>query len=89
MKIVGVGLDEPETNQAWAEEEAFEFELWTDDDKALGLTYGALSGDTDTSVKRITRVLDADGLLVLEYDEVDVGTSPFDVLDDCGILFGG
>ena len=28
--IVGVGLDEPADNLAWAEDEGFTYELWTD-----------------------------------------------------------
>lgn len=37
----------------------------------------------------MTRILDADGVLVLEYNDVDFGTSPQEVLEDCEILFGG
>ena len=36
----------------------------------------------------MTRVLDADGTLVLEYDVVPVGTHPSHVLHDVEILFG-
>jgi len=86
---VGVGLDTPSTNQAWAEDEKFQFELWTDDDKTLGVTYGALSSTSDNSVNRVTMLLDEKGELLLEYtDSIDVGTHPDDVLEDCQILFG-
>jgi len=85
---VGVGLDTPSTNQSWAESEKFQFELWTDDDKTLGTTYGALSS-TSGAVKRVTMLLDEKGELLLEYtDSIDVGTHPGDVLEDCEILFG-
>jgi peroxiredoxin len=83
-----VGLDSPEDNLAWAEDEGFPFELWTDEDKTLGVTYGALDGERDTSVSRITVVLDADGVLALEYlDDIVVGTHPEQVLEDCEALF--
>ena len=86
---MGVGLDTPSTNQAWAEDEKFQFELWTDDDKTLGVTYGALSSSSDSSVRRVTMLLDDKGELLLEYtDAIDVGTHPADVLEDCEILFG-
>ena len=89
MEIVGVGLDTPSTNQSWAEDEKFQFELWTDDDKTLGVTYGALTSTSDGSVKRVTMLLDEKGELLLEYtDHIDVGTHPDDVLSDCEILFG-
>ena len=86
---MGVGLDTPSTNQAWADDEGFQFELWTDDDKTLGVTYGALSSTSDTSVKRVTMLLDEKGELILEYTTaIDVGTHPSLVLEDCEILFG-
>jgi thioredoxin-dependent peroxiredoxin len=87
--IVGVGVDTPADNQAWAEEEKFQYELWTDDDATLGMTYGALSSASDNSVSRITMLLDAKGDLLLEYTEdIVVGTHPSEVLEDCEILFG-
>lgn len=87
---MGVGLDDPEANLAWAEEEAFLYELWTDDDKVLGVTYGALEGERDNSVDRVTMLLDAEGDLILTYTEaINVGTHPADVLEDCEAIFGG
>ena len=89
MEIVGAGLDSPATNQAWAEDEGFQYELWTDEDKTLGITYGALSGAGDASVARVTMLLDEKGELLLEYtSSIDVGTHPGEVLEDCEILFG-
>jgi peroxiredoxin len=89
VAIVGAGLDTPEDNQEWAEQEDFQYELWTDDDKALGTTYGALSSTADSSVSRVTMLLDAKGDLLLEYaDSIDVGVHPTQVLHDCEILFG-
>lgn len=83
-----MGLDDPETNQAWAEEEGYEYEIWTDNDKVLGITYGALTDESDSSVKRLTRLLDENGDLVLEYNDIDVGASPSEILSDCQALFG-
>ena len=89
MVIVGVGLDDPEENLEWSEEEAFTFALWTDDDKVLGTTYDALDGERDTSVDRVTALLDADGNLVLQYlEDINIGTHPGRVLEDCEALFG-
>ena len=90
MTIIGVGLDSPAENLAWTEDEGFAFELWTDDDSTLGVTYGALDGPRDTFVDRVTMLLDADGELLLEYvDSIDVGEHPSKVLEDCEALFGG
>ncbi len=89
MHIVGVGFDSPQDNTEWAAEEGFQFELWTDDDKTLAVYYGAASSTSALIPSRVTRVLDADGVLVLEYQVTDIGIHPQDVLDDCRILFGG
>lgn len=87
---MGVGLDSPADNLAWSDTEGFLYDLWTDDDAVLGVTYGALSNDRDTSVDRVTMLLDADGALLLEYTEaINVGTHPAQVLEDCEALFGG
>ncbi len=88
MRIVGAGLDTPQANQAWAEEEGFTFDIWTDDERTLGRTYGALDSATDRSVARLTVLLDANGDLLLTYPVVPVGTHPGQVLSDCAAIFG-
>ncbi len=90
MRIVGAGLSSPQANQAWAEQEGYLYEIWTDDTRALGMTYGALDGPRDSGVARVTVVLDSDGTLLLSYlEDVVVGTHPGQVLADCEALFGG
>jgi len=89
VRIVGAGLSSPQANQAWAEQEGYAYELWTDDTRTLGVTYGALDSRRDGSVARITVLLDADGGLLLSYlEDVVVGTHPGQVLSDCEALFG-
>ena len=88
VSIVGVGFDSPEANSAWLEAENFLFELWTDDDKALALYYGAAESTDATYPSRLTRILNSEGEMILEYNAVNVATSPAEVLSDCIILFG-
>ena len=96
MSIVGVSFDTTTANQAWATEHGFQYELWTDDDgvlpldKTLALHYGSISSDTGASqdAGRVTRLLDANGDLLLEYGSVNVSVHPQNVLDDCTALFG-
>ncbi len=88
MGIVGVSFNKPEKNRGWAEAEGYPFPLWSDDDKALALHYGAVGNKLMPVPSRITLILDAQGQLVLRYDDVNVGTHPGDVLDDCRALFG-
>lgn len=90
MQIVGVSFDAPTKNQAWAEEEGFRFDLWSDDARTLALTYGAASDGSQGSASRITVLLDPLGDLALVYaDGIDVGTHPDEVLHDCQVLWGG
>ena len=89
VQIVGVGFNPPEAMQAWAEDEGFTYELWTDTDRTLALTYGAAKRPDQSSPSRITMLLDAEGRLLLEYvGAIDTGTHPNDVLTDCEALFG-
>ena len=85
---MGVSFDDPDDNQDWAQDEGFAFELWTDSDKTLALYYGSIEQENSWLPGRVTRVLDAEGTLVLEYDDVSISQGPQDVLEDCQVLFG-
>jgi len=88
VKIIGVSFDTPTENEDWAVDEGFQFDLWSDTYRDLALYYGAATSPTQGSASRITKILDEDGNLVLEYPVVSVGTHPAQVLADCEILFG-
>lgn len=89
MAIVGVSFDDYETNQAWAEEEEYLFELWTDDDeRTLAVTYGAAASSSAGYANRKTMLIDADGNLLLEYLSVSPSGHAQEVLEDCQALFG-
>ena len=84
---MGVSFDAPADNQAWAEDEGFQYELWSDDSRALAMHYGAAVSDTQTYALRVTVLLDADGDLVLEYNVGgDIATHPGRVLEDIETL---
>ena len=89
VRIVGVSFDAPAVNQAWAEEEGFAFELWTDGvEHPLAVHYGAARA-TSAVPQRKTVLLDAEGDLLLQYQVTAIGTHPGQVLEDCITLFGG
>lgn len=74
---------------AWVEAEGFQYEVWTDDDVTLGQHYGAAKSVSTEYLNRITMLIGADGELLLEYTEdINLGTHPSEVLEDCEILFG-
>ena len=85
---MGVTFDSPSRNKAWAEEEGYQYELWTDDTRALALAYGAVDSASAVIPQRLTVVLDADGNQLLEYEVSTIGTHPGQVLSDCEVLFG-
>lgn len=89
MRIVGVSFDDPSDNAAWREDEGFQYELWTDDDRTLALTYGAAASASAAVPSRVTVLLDENGDLLLKYAVRDLGTHPASVLEDCEALFGG
>ena len=69
--------------QEWAEEQSYEFDIWSDQDRTLGAYYGAADGPGDSVFSRVTKVTNPDGVLVLEYvDAIDTGTHPSEVLSD-------
>ncbi|MFT4977321.1 MAG: peroxiredoxin [Myxococcota bacterium] len=90
MNIVGVGFDEPDEMAEWAADEGFQYEVWTDDDRTLAVHYGAARNASAAFADRVTMLLGSDGQLLLEYtSNIDFGTHPIEVLEDCEILFGG
>lgn len=85
---MAVSFGGPDVTRAWVENQSFPYEVWTDADKTLALTYGAIDDPSAARPSRITVVLDAEGELVLEYRSVGVMAHPQEVLDDVGVRFG-
>ena len=86
---MGVGFANPSKNTDWVEDQDYEFEVWTDNDKVLSLYYGAIDDPGDIAPSRHTKLLDANGELILEYvDNVNPTGHPQEVLEDCEALFG-
>jgi peroxiredoxin len=85
---VGVSFDEVADNAAFAEAQAYTYELWSDLDRTLAMHYGAATSASQAMASRNTALLDADGVWRLEYAPANVMTNAQDVLEDCEILFG-
>ena len=66
----------------------FPYEMWNDSEKKLALYYGAATSESQKMPARVTRILDSEGKLLLEYNNVNFMANPQDVLDDCKLLFG-
>ena len=50
--------------------------------------YGAASSESQTFADRLTKIIDSDGTLILEYRVSGVGTHPQEVLDDLLVIYG-
>lgn len=88
MKIVGVSFNTVQRNDKWAKNQEFQYEVWSDSKRELGLALGAASKPDQGSPRRVTRVLDAEGRVILAYDKVSVMSDPQTVLDDYKALTG-
>lgn len=86
VEIVGVSFNKPEKNAEWVADQSFPYEVWSDTERALAVQLGA-GGPKAAFPRRITRVLDASGQVVLAYDDVNVGAHPEQVLQDCTARF--
>jgi peroxiredoxin len=87
IEIVGVGFGSPEDNLSWAQDEGFQYEIWSDDDRTLAVYYGAAGSSSDWFPARRTVLLGSQGELLLEYEVSDFGTHPAKVLEDCQAIF--
>jgi peroxiredoxin len=89
VRLVGVGFSPPEAMASWAEKQEYLYEIWSDTDRTLAMHYGAADRADARTARRVTKVLDAEGKLALEYKVgLNVATHPKDVLADCRALFG-
>jgi peroxiredoxin len=85
---VGVSFNKPEKNASWVTNQEFQYEVWSDSERSLAMMLGAATKADQGMPSRVTRVLDAEGRVVLSYDQVKVGSHPEQVLEDCRALFG-
>ena len=83
-----MGFGPTPVNADWVLKEGYQYEVWNDLNKTLALHYGAISSAFEFFPQRITRLLDADGTVIVEYNNVQVDGHPEQVLDDCKAIFG-
>lgn len=91
VQIVGVSTGSPEDLQSWADQEGFQYELWQDDSRGMLATRYSADDGWFGAYARITVLLDAEGKLILEYNEISdfsPGAHPEEVLADCQQIFG-
>ena len=80
VRIVGVSFDAPADNRAWAMEQKFPFELWTDHQRNLARVFGAATTSDATYPGRVTVLLDEQGQVLKRWDVLNPGGHPKEVL---------
>ena len=85
MSIVGATYGSAANAANWVEDQEFQYEVWSDQDKVLGQALGAGDGGM---AKRVSALLDSQGRVVVRYPEVGFGRHPSEMLDDVRRLEG-
>jgi peroxiredoxin Q/BCP len=83
--ILGASFDTPAENKAFAEAQGFPYRLLSDVDHAVGRVYGAEKGPDEKFPdfpKRVTFLIDPDGVVRRVYQVTDTATHPEQVLAD-------
>ena len=87
VRIVAVGFNSVRRQKNWKKDQRYAFEVWKDLGNSLAIHYGAAKRKSSLYPDRISRLLDVEGNVLLEYNDVKVGTHPQRVLEDCRKLF--
>ena len=69
-----------ESNAAFARKQGFSFPLLCDEERELGLAYGACDTPDARSAKRISYVIGPDGKIAQAYPKVSPASHPAEVL---------
>ena len=82
LTVLGVSFDTEEENRAFAEKFDFPFDLLCDTERELGMAYGACDDPEEGYAKRISYLIDENGLIAKAYANVQPAEHPAEVLKD-------
>ena len=69
--MLGASLNAVEDNAAFARKNGFTFPLLCDTDRSISIAYGACDDVKDRYAKRISFLIDEQGIITRVYDSVD------------------
>jgi len=87
--VLGASFDTPEDNHAFSVSQQFGFPLLSDVDRAVGKAYEVARGDDDQYAafpRRLSYLIDGDGVIRKAYTVSDVGAHADEVLADLATL---
>jgi peroxiredoxin Q/BCP len=90
--ILGASFDTVEENRAFAEAQGFQYQLLSDVTREVGEAYGVKKGPDEQWAdfpKRLTFLIDPDGIVRKVYEVADVASHPQQVLDDVRAMSNG
>jgi peroxiredoxin Q/BCP len=83
-EILGISFDAPEANKAFREKHDFPFRLLSDYDEQVGVKYETRDPGTEkvSFAKRLSYLIDPDGIIRKSYEVADIPAHPAEVLAD-------
>jgi peroxiredoxin Q/BCP len=83
-EILGISFDATEANKSFREKYDFPFRLLSDYDEQVGVQYEARDPGTDKVrlAKRLSYLIDPDGVIRKLYEVADIPAHPAEVLAD-------
>jgi len=83
-EIIGISFDASEANKAFREKYDFPFRLLSDYDEQVGVKYETRDPGTDkvSFAKRLSYLIDSDGIIRKSYEVADIPEHPAEVLAD-------
>lgn len=84
MVVLGASFDAPAANRAFREKFDFPFDLLSDVDRAVSIAYGVAEDASQPRAKRISYLIDPQGVIQRVYPEVKPAEHIAEVLNDLG-----
>ncbi len=84
--VLGASFDSPEENRAFKEKFDFGYDLLCDTERTMGIAYGAADDSAASHPRRISYLIDPQGVIVKVYDPVTPADHPAEVLADLAAL---
>ena len=83
-EILGISFDAADANKAFREKYDFPFRLLSDYDEQVGVKYDTRDPGTDkvSFAKRLSYLIDPDGIIRKSYEVADIAAHPAEVLVD-------
>lgn len=80
--VIGASFDGPIENNKFREKFDFPFDLLSDEDKSVAISYGVIESTEAKYPKRVSFLIDTNGKIAAIYEKVTPAEHPAEVLRD-------